>query len=130
MEHLELVKQYLSVFINFLKILMEAAAAVCVLIGFMRTVQLAIIIQRRRNYLLPYLKLRLRFGMWLGLALEFQLASDILNTTIAPSFDELGKLGVIVLIRTFLNYFLSKELGELYEFEEKAERHPQHASLL
>ncbi|MGA9377223.1 MAG: DUF1622 domain-containing protein [Phormidium sp.] len=56
--------------------------------------------------------IRLNFGRWLSLALEFQLAADIANTTVAPSFEALGKLGLIAVIRTFLNYFLSKELAE------------------
>lgn len=54
--------------------------------------------------------MRTRFGSWLALALEFQLAADILATTINPSLDELLKLAIIAVIRTFLNYFLSREL--------------------
>jgi len=48
-------------------------------------------------------------------ALEFQLASDILKTAIAPTYENLIQLGAIAVIRTFLNYFLSKELKELPE---------------
>ena len=47
---------------------------------------------------------------WLILALEFQLAADILATTVAPSKEELIRLAIIAVIRTFLNYFLGKEL--------------------
>jgi uncharacterized membrane protein len=46
------------------------------------------------------------------LALEFQLGADILSTAIAPSWDEIGKLGAIAVIRTGLNYFLSIEMRE------------------
>ena len=60
-------------------------------------------------------RLRLKFGGWLALALEFQLASDILKTTIAPTYENLIQLGAIAVIRTFLNYFLNKELKELPE---------------
>jgi uncharacterized membrane protein len=60
-------------------------------------------------------RLRLKFGGWLALALEFQLASDIIKTTVAPSYENLIQLGAIAVIRTFLNYFLSKELIELPE---------------
>lgn len=55
-------------------------------------------------------RLRLRFGSWLALALDYQLGADILATTIAPSWEASGQLGVIALIRTFLNYFLTQEL--------------------
>jgi uncharacterized membrane protein len=53
---------------------------------------------------------RLTLGRYLSLALEFQLGADILSTAIAPSWDQIGKLGAIAVIRTGLNYFLSQEL--------------------
>ena len=37
---------------------------------------------------------------------------DILSTPIAPSWDQIGKLGAIVVIRTGLNYFLMREMKE------------------
>lgn len=53
---------------------------------------------------------RLRFGLWLSLAIEFELAADILRTTVAPSWEEIGKLAAIVVLRTVLNYFLQTEI--------------------
>ena len=50
------------------------------------------------------------FGVWLLLGLEFELAADVVRTVIAPSWEELGQLGAIAVIRTFLNYFLEKDL--------------------
>ena len=52
------------------------------------------------------------FGGWLVVALEFQLAADILGTIVSPTSAHLIELGAIALIRTFLNYFLGKELKE------------------
>ncbi len=66
--------------------------------------------------------LRLRFGVWLAIALEFQLGADIVATTVAPTFEVLGRLGAIAAIRTFLNYFLNKELAEEFRVQRKAER--------
>ena len=60
-----------------------------------------------------YQKTRVRLGHFLVLALEFQLASDILTTAMAPSWQELGRLAAIAAIRTFLNYFLLKEQAEI-----------------
>lgn len=56
------------------------------------------------------IEVRLRLGRWLSLALEFELAADILRTAIAPSWDEIGKLAAIVVLRTLLNYFLEREI--------------------
>lgn len=45
------------------------------------------------------------------LALEFQLASDVLSTAIAPTFAEIGQLAAVAAIRTALNYFLARKLA-------------------
>lgn len=55
---------------------------------------------------------RTAFGGWLVVALEFQLAADIVGTIISPTSGHLIELGAIAIIRTFLNYFLNKELQE------------------
>jgi uncharacterized membrane protein len=52
----------------------------------------------------------LRFAIWILLALEFALAADIIRTAIAPTWDDIGKLGAIAAIRTVLNWFLSKDI--------------------
>lgn len=59
--------------------------------------------------------IRIRLGRWLALALEFELAADILGTAIAPSWDEIGKLAAIIVLRTALNYFLQKEIDKSSE---------------
>ncbi len=55
---------------------------------------------------------RLELGRWLALALEFELAADILRTAIAPTWNEIGQLAAIVVLRTALNYFLQKEIDK------------------
>jgi uncharacterized membrane protein len=54
-----------------------------------------------------------RYGRWLVAGLTFQLAADIIETSIAPSWQEVGRLGAIAVIRTFLNFFLERDLAEL-----------------
>jgi hypothetical protein len=56
-----------------------------------------------------------RFGMWLLLGLEFELAADIIGSVISPTWQDVGMLGAIAVIRTFLNYFLEKDLEEAEE---------------
>jgi uncharacterized membrane protein len=62
--------------------------------------------------------IRLSFARYLTLALELQLAADILSTSVAPTWDRIGKLAAIAVIRTALNYFLSKEMREERESEQ------------
>ena len=59
-----------------------------------------------------YYKGRLTFARFLVIALEFQLAADIIATAVAPDFEQIGQLGAIAVIRTFLNYFLMREIRE------------------
>ncbi len=56
-----------------------------------------------------------RFGTWLLLGLEFTLAADIIATVVSPSWQDIGELGAIAVIRTFLNYFLEKDLEDAAE---------------
>jgi uncharacterized membrane protein len=55
---------------------------------------------------------RLMLVRYLALAIEFQLGADILSTAVSPSWDEIGKLAAIAVIRTTLNVFLMRELEE------------------
>lgn len=59
-----------------------------------------------------FLPVRLSLGRYLTLGLEFQLASDILRTAIAPTLREIGELAAVAAIRTALNYFLGREIKE------------------
>jgi uncharacterized membrane protein len=59
-----------------------------------------------------FLAIRLTLGRFLALALEFQLASDVLRTAISPNFREIGQLAAIAAIRTVLNYVLAREISE------------------
>jgi uncharacterized membrane protein len=51
-----------------------------------------------------------RFGTWLLLGLEFELAADIVASVVSPTWQDIGELGAIAVIRTFLNYFLERDL--------------------
>ena len=65
-----------------------------------------------------YIPLRLSLARYLVVALEFQLAADILGTAIAPDWNSIGKLGAIAVIRTLLNFFLTKEMEKEIEMQE------------
>ncbi len=52
----------------------------------------------------------LRYSRWLVAALTFQLAADIIETSITTSWQAIGRVAAIALIRTFLNYFLEKDV--------------------
>ena len=55
----------------------------------------------------------LRFDRWLVAALTFLLAADIIQTSVAPNWQDIGQVAAIAVIRTFLNYFLGRDIAEL-----------------
>ncbi len=98
-------------FVSWLKLLIETIGAIIILIGvvlaFIEFVK--VLSSAKPN---GYTKIRLLLARYLALALEFQLGADILSTAISPSWDQIGKLGAIAVIRTALNFFLSREMEE------------------
>ena len=62
----------------------------------------------------------LRYGRWLVAGLTFQLAADILETSVRSSWQSIGQLGAIAAIRTFLDYFLERDLAEIRVRQEES----------
>ena len=89
--------------------IVEAAGAIIIFVGAVAGFGLFLnnLVRRRIE---EFTSTRLFVARFLALGLEFQLASDILRTAVAPSFEEIGKLAAIAAIRTLLNYFLSQEM--------------------
>jgi uncharacterized membrane protein len=58
-------------------------------------------------------KIRVEFGSSVAVALELMLGADVLATAVAPSWNDIGQLAAIAIIRTTLNFFLGKELKEI-----------------
>lgn len=52
----------------------------------------------------------LEFARWLVAGLTFQLAADVVGTSFSPTWDEVGRLAAVAAIRTFLSYFLDREM--------------------
>jgi len=92
-------------------LLLEIISVLCIVIGLIASFWLVFKLRKETKTPL-HNRVRMKFGGWLVLALEFQLASDIVKTTISPTYENLIVVGVVAVIRTFLNYFLGRELDE------------------
>lgn len=57
----------------------------------------------------------LRYARWLVAALTFQLAADIIETSITDDWEAIGRIAAVAVIRTALNYFLERDLNEVRE---------------
>jgi uncharacterized membrane protein len=109
--------EWLRLLVETLGALIIAAGVLIAVIGIARYA-----LYRRGGAFTP---IRLAFARYLTLALELQLAADILSTSIAPTWDRIGKLAAIAIIRTALNYFLSIEMKDEKASDEPALK--QHA---
>ena len=94
-----------------LKLGVETVGAAIIALGILSAGWLLLKALLRRQTA-DFTAIRLTLARYLALALEFQLGADILSTAIAPSWEQIGKLGAIAVIRTALNYFLSREMRE------------------
>ena len=66
----------------------------------------------------------LRYARWLVAALTFQLAADIIETSITTDWAAIGRIGAIAVIRTFLNFFLDRDYADVRERQHvQASRH-------
>lgn len=57
----------------------------------------------------------LEYSRWLVAGLTFQLAADIIDTMVVPGWMDLARVGIIALIRTFLTYFLDRDIDSIRE---------------
>ena len=57
-------------------------------------------------------QVRLTLARWLAVALELELAADILTTAVTPTWSDIEKLAAIATLRTALNYFLEREIQQ------------------
>lgn len=97
--------------VQWLRLGVEAVGALIIGVGVLVAlwqISRSLLVGQKANFN----SIRLLLARYLALALEFQLAADILSTAIAPSPEEIGKLGAIAVIRTGLNYFLGREMRE------------------
>ena len=62
------------------------------------------VVSKKNNYVKMYL------GSYVLLSLEVLIASDIIETILNPSIEDILILAGIVVIRTAISYFLGKEI--------------------
>lgn len=61
----------------------------------------------------------LRYARWLVAGLTFQLAADIIETSITTDWQAVARLAAVALIRTMLNFFLERDLKEVRDRQQR-----------
>ncbi|HKR88280.1 MAG TPA: DUF1622 domain-containing protein [Phenylobacterium sp.] len=92
----------------------ELVCVVCIAIGAITAIvkAAAALAARRLDARTVRRGVWMSFAVWIILALEFALGADIVRTAIAPTWNEIGQLAAIAVIRTGLNYFLERDLED------------------
>ena len=115
-EFIESIKSNLDLWGELAEIILNTLSLLCIVTGVVMSLVRGIQYRKTNSDAHPlHTRFRMILGGWLVVALEFQLAADIVGTIISPTGENLIELGAIALIRTFLNYFLNKELKEQKE---------------
>lgn len=122
-------KELLVVATEYVVLIVDAIALLTIFLGTMEAFFTALwmLFTGRDGY--RRREIWLRYARWLVAGMTFQLASDIIETSISPTWDDLGRLAVIAVIRTGLNFFLERDLSEIRErqYESQKEQPSQTA---
>lgn len=106
--------EYVVLFIDAIALVIVIVAVVEAAIGAVRLMLSGADAHLRRD-------VWLRFARWLVAALTFQLAADIVETSITDDWMSMGRIAVVAVIRTFLNYFLERDLKEVRAEQREAD---------
>lgn len=110
-ETMSIVEHNVILVVGWVKLAIEMLGAILVTIGVcVAIVYLVRTIASHQSG--DFAPTRLILARYLSLALEFQLGADILGTAVSPTWDHLGKLATVAVIRTGLNYFLMMEMKD------------------
>ena len=112
----------LHTFAQYVELAIEAIAVLVIAIGSVEALVACFrVMLDRRAASGAKRRVWLHFARWLVLALTFQLAADIVHTAVAPTWDDIGRLAAVAVIRTFLTYFLDRDLERQSELEDGVE---------
>ena len=111
-EQLNRITEFVALAIEMTAVLVVTAGSAFAVVGIVRHVAAP---RSREGQRLAWLE----YARWLIAALTFQLAADIVRTTFAPTWTDIGKTSAIAVIRTFLTYFLDRDVEQAREIEER-----------
>ena len=98
--------------LHFAAIVVGAIGVLIIMLGVARGAALFVRSELTGSKPMDRNRLRMDLGYYLLLGLEFLLAADIIETLLAPDFEHIAILGVIVVIRTVISVSLNWELGQ------------------
>jgi uncharacterized membrane protein len=114
------VHAYIEVLAKLLEIAGVAIILLGVLLATLRFVQGGL---ASHDWRLTYERYRANLGRGILLGLELLVGADIIGTITAPlTFESVGLLAIIVMIRTFLSFSLETEIEGCWPWQRSSER--------
>ena len=109
-EWLTVITEQAVLWIDAVALVVIVAGTVQAIAGMLRVTFTAATAHQRREVWMHYAR-------WLIAGLTFQLAADIIETSITADWEAIARVAAIAVIRTFLNYFLEKDFADLRDRE-------------
>ncbi|MHB0997911.1 MAG: DUF1622 domain-containing protein [Armatimonadota bacterium] len=99
--------QFVRITAQFIELLAALIVGYGTVVAFYNVVIKSILHQTSHG---QYEKARINLGQKLAVGLEFELGADLLQTAISPTWNHIGILGAIIVIRTILNFVLERDI--------------------
>lgn len=96
-------------------VVIDAIAFLTIVLGTFDICVRALVLEIKRASHAEKRNAWLRYARFLIVGLTFLLASDIIETSISASWEAIARLGAIAVIRTFLEFFLGRDITEVRE---------------
>lgn len=111
-------------FLHFSAELLEFAGVGIILVGFvLSTLYFLYIWAQKKEFQVCFSEYRMNIGRGILLGLEILVAADIVGTVLVePSLKNVGVLGLIVIIRTFLSYSLEVEIHGRWPWQARSKK--------
>ena len=111
-------REWLEIFVATAVVAIDAMAAALIVIGTVEAFITGLLAIPKPNH--QKREVWLRYARWLVAGLTFQLAADILETSVRMSWTALGQLAVVAVVRTFLDYFLERDIRDVRDIQHPA----------
>ncbi|ONF95091.1 DUF1622 domain-containing protein [Sphingomonas jeddahensis] len=113
----------LHVYIELLAHALEIAGVAIIVIGVMLATAWFLRDGQRSDWQAAYERYRANLGRGILLGLELLVGADIIGTITAPlTFQSVGLLAIVVVIRTFLSFSLETEIEGCWPWQRRAMR--------
>jgi uncharacterized membrane protein len=117
-------KEWLVTVTEYAIVVIDALALVIVLVGTLEAFTSSIRLMLGGGSGHARRDIWLRYARWLVAALTFQLAADIIETSISTGWEAIARIAAVAIIRTFLNYFLERDVEDVRARDRERQREP------